>query len=557
MQYSWLPQERREVRIREKPPLVISLQRYARLQANACQADKEQQRQRQQQRQLYEEQLRLGGEELLRRFGGRKLCPTAEEQCRRAQQQQQAEQQLAKQRALEESDAVQREEQLRQRQRIEKAQQLLEQLRPGPRELHCAKQQSQVLRGIIAQRQMQAQFAAAAEQQRTLDRRNYSEQVLNGLEEAQLRLQERRQQLGQHKRDLLKSIEQRQQERSAAKAEQLELARQERQRNELQLKQQLDKERAEQAAKLQQRRQHTLASLEAAEQRRQQMQLLDKVELAICELHNEAKAKLDGLKIDLAKQRVQRRLQRNEQLAKELAPRLHYSAGEDQLRHERQLAEMRRAHSVEQQTARQRRQQMKAERLAMQRSEQEQAEAAKRQAEAQRRDDMDRRVQNELIHVQFKRQQRQEQLRRQHELRAQLDKQEQLRRNEEARPTTNYNRLAQLECLREDAQFMEYAYRLMTEAQAKGCPLRPFVRVLDQYKSQNRIGAEVRIPRHLITKLSMGRRTKGDSSPQQGKETMDQAANEEEEYKRKIEQNLKKIEALLLAESKLKDEPKN
>lgn len=552
MQYSWLPQERRQVRIREKPPLVISLQRYARLQANANKAAEQQRQESQKQRQLSEEQVRLGGEELLRRFAGRNLCATEQEQCRRDRLQQQQEEQLAKERAQEESIAVQREEQLRQKQRIEKAQQLLEQLRPGPRELHCAKLQSEVLRGIIAQRQLQTQFAAANEQQQALDRRIYSEQVLNGLEEAQLRQQQRSQQLGEHKRELLKSIEQRQLERNAEKAEQQELERLERQRNQLQVKQQLDKERTEQAAKVQQRRQYALASLEAAEHQRKQQQLLDKVELTLCEVHNEAKARLDNLKIDLAKQRVQRRLQRNAQLAQQLAPRLHYSASEDQRRHERQLAEMRRTHSVEQQERRQRREQSKAQRLATQQVEQQHAEAAKQQAKLEHSDDVARRLENERIHVQFKRQLRQEQLRRQHELRAQLDKQEQQRRDEQARPETNYNRLAQLECLREDARFVDYAHRLMVEAQTRGCPLQPFMRVLAQYKSANRIGAEVRVPRHLITKLTMGRRTKGDSPA-----AKQQRTSEEDEYNKRIAETLKKIEALVLEDAKPKDEIKN
>jgi len=529
MQYSWLPQERRQVTIREKPPLVISLQRYGRLQWNANQLAREKQLQRQQQQQRYEEQLRLGGEELLRWFAGRKLCRTQQEQCFSAQRRQKQEQEQTKQSSQEASLAEQREEQRRQRERIEKAQQLLEQLRPGPRELLCAKLQSEVMRAVNVQRHLQSQFAAAAQQQRTLDKRIYGEQVLNGLEEAQMRHCEQRRQLGEHKRELLQSIKQRQEERNAAKAKELEIAHQERQRNEQQLKEQLDKERATQAHKLQLRREHALAALEATEQRQQRLQMLEEVEQMQCEVHNEAKAKLDSLKIDQARQRVQRRLQRNEQLAKELAPRLHYSAGEDQARHARQLDEMRRAHSVEQQTRRQRLEKVKSERLAMQRSEQKQAEMAKERAENERREDVERRLQNELIHVQFKRQQRQEQLRRQHELRAQLDKQQQLLLEDQARPGTNYNRLAQLECLREDAFFVDYAHRLMVEAHNKNCPLKPFLRVVEQYKSENRICAEIRIPPHLITKLTMGRRTKGDSLAE--KEQQEKQRNTEGEGK--------------------------
>lgn len=557
MQYSWLPQERRQLRIREKPPLVISLQRYVRLQANAKQEAKAEQLQRSQQQQLQEEQLRRGGEELLLRFEGRNLCPTQEQQCRSAQRRHQEQLQQTKQRVQEENAAERREQQRQQRVRIEKAQKLLEQLRPGPRDLLCAKLQSEVLRGIHAQRELRTQLASVTAKQRTQDQRIYGEQVLNGLEDAQRRHSERLRQLNEHKRELRESIEQRQQERNAVKAQELEMARQERQRNEEQREQQLQKERDAVAAKMQLRRQHAEASLVANEQRRQRLQMLEEVEQLKCDVHNEAKAVLERLKIDQGRQRVQQRWQRNHKLAQELAPRLHYSAGEDQARHKRQLEELRRAHSVEQQTRRQRLQQTREQRQSMQREEQEQAAAEREQEKIERRENVERRLQNELIHLQFQRQQRQEKLRRQCELRAELAKQEKQQKEEQARPDINYNRLAQLEELREDARFVDYALRLMTEARDKGCPLEPFVRTVEQYKHENRIGAEVRIPRHLITRLTMGRRTQGDSpSERSAAEAKAKDSVEEEKYRKSISENLKKIEVLVQDEIKQQKQDK-
>ncbi|XP_060653846.1 trichohyalin [Drosophila nasuta] len=416
------------------------------------------------------------------------------------------------------------------------------------------------MRGINAQRQLQAQFAVATKEQHELDKRIYGEQVLNGLEEAQQRHSERRRQLSEHKQALLESIKERQQQRDAEKLEQHKLALEERRRNQQQLQEQHEKQRAAEAAKLQLRREHALAALVATEQRQQRLRMLEEVEQLQCEVHNEAKSKLDSLKIDLARQRVQRRLQRNEQLAKQLAPRLHYSAGEDQARHERQLAEMRRAHSVEQQTRRQRLEETKKQRQAMQQGEQQEAKLAKERAAAERREDVETRLRNERIHVEFKQQERLEQLRRQRDLRSQLDKQQRELLEEQTRPGTNYNRLAQLECIREDAFFVDYARRLMLEAKEKNCPLKPFLRVVEQYKSENRIGAEVRIPPHLITRLTMGRRTKGDSRAEEkqkkkaAEEGKEPPPDEEEHYMKNIKENLKKIEELVLTEAKEREE---
>lgn len=556
MQYSWLPQERRQLRIREKPPLVISQQRYTRLQANASQAAKAEKLQRHQHQQLQEEQLRKGGEELLQRFGGRNLCRTQEEQCSSAQRRHQEQQEQNKQRVQEDSAAERREQQRQQRVRIEKAQKLLEQLRPGPRDLLCAKLQSEVLRGINAQRELQTQLASVVSKQRTQEQLIYGEQVLNGLEDAQKRHHERQRQLNEHKRELRESIEQRQQERNAAKAQELEEARLERQRNEEQRDQQQQKESVAAAVKMKLRKEHAQASLVANEQRRQRQKMLEEVEQLKCEVHNKAKAVLESLKIDQGRERVRKRLQRNDELAQELAPRLHYSAGEDQARHKRQLEEMRRAHSVEQRTRRQRLQQTKEQRQSMQLEEQEQAAAAREQEKVEQRENVERRLQNELIHVQFQRQQRQEKLRRQCELRAELAKQEQQQKEEQARPDTNYNRLAQLEELREDDVFVDYALRLMTEARDKGCPLEPFVRAVEQYKQENRLCAEVRIPRHLVTRLTMGRRTQGDSAAERiaaEAKMKEKDTAEEAKYRKSIAENLKKIEALVLVEAKEKE----
>ncbi|XP_022229965.2 trichohyalin [Drosophila obscura] len=561
MQYSWLPQERRALIIREKPPLVISNKRFARIQANASQAAKQERQYRQQLRDQAEEQLRAGGEELLRQFGGRKLCITEAEQCRREVQQMREQELVAKRLAEEESAAARREAQRSQKQRIAAAKKLLEQLRPGPRELQCARLQSEVLRSVQAQRQVQVVFTQALERQREQDRRIYHEQVHNGIEEAQRRQAERCQQLGEHKQDLLSAIAERARERQAAKAEEYEQARQERERNQRQLREQQRKDDEKQVARRRQKRQEALASLAMAEQRQQRLLMLEEVEQAQCDIHNEGKGRLEQMKRDIARSRVQQRIQRNEKLALELAPRLHYSAGEDEARHKRQLVEMQKAHSAEQARRRQSREQAKTTRLAIQREAEQLAQASRQQAEADKRDAVDLRLKNDLVHVQFKRQQRQEQLQRMRQLRQQLDEQVRQRHEEETRPDTNYNREAQLECLREDAFFFDYARQLMDEAQARGCPLKPFVRAVGQYKNENRIGAGIRVPPHMVTRLPMGRRTAGDSPAEaevKAKSSVEEAklAEEEQQQRRNIEESLKMIETLMLAEATAKEQSK-
>ncbi|BFF97169.1 trichohyalin [Drosophila madeirensis] len=561
MQYSWLPQERREVIIREKPPLVISNKRFARIQANASQAAKQERLYRLQLREQAEEQLRIGGEELLRQFGGKNLVITKTEECRRELQQQREQELEAKQLAEEEAAAARREAQRTQKERIAAAKKLLEELRPGPRELQCARLQSEVLRSVQAQREVQVVFAQALERKAEQDRRIYDEQVLNGIEDTQRRRSERCQQLREHKQELLGAIAERERERQALKAEEYEQARQERERNQRQLREQQRKEEEMVAARRRQKREEALASLAMAEQRQQRLLMLEEVEQVQCDIHNEAKGRLEQMKQDRARNRIQKRIQRNEKLAQELAPRLHYSACEDGARHKRQLVEMQKAHSAEQAKRRQSREQAKNSRLAIQQEEEQLAQAAKQQAEADKRDAIDRRLKNDLVHVQFKRQQRQEQIQRVRQLRQQLDEQVRQRHEEETRPDTNYNREAQLECLREDAFFFDYARQLMDEAQTRGCPLKPFVRAVGQYKNENRIGAGIRVPPHMVTRLPMGRRTAGDSPAEtevKAKSSAEEAklAEEEEQQRRNIEESLKKIETLVLAEATAKEESK-
>ncbi|XP_068143198.1 trichohyalin [Drosophila tropicalis] len=557
MQYSWLPQERRQIIIREKPPVIISQKRFSRIQTNATQASKIEKQLRNEQRNQYEEQLRLGGEELLRQFGGRKLCITEEEECVRELSQQQKHKEEAARQSLEDSKAARDEEQRRQRERIAKAQQLLEQLRPGPRELQCARLQSEVLGSINAQREVQMEFAKAKQLATERDKCIFQEQVINGIKEAQKNRSERCQQLGEHKMELLKAIAEREKGRKLAKAEEMATARQEREKNQQQLKEHLTKMKETQTAKRHQRREEALASLAMSEQVQQRLQMLDEVEDTQCEVHNQAKGQLEQLKRDHARNRIEQRLRRNDQLAQNLAPRLHYSAGQDHARYERQLEEMRKAHSAEQAKRQQLRQAAKTQRLNIQKQEKELVKASKQQAAQERQQAIELRLKNDLIQVQFKREQHQEHLRRMHELRQQLDKQVQQRHEEETRPGRNYNREAQLECLREDVFFFDYARQLMDEAQAKGHPLKPFIRAVGQYKNDNRIGAGIRIPPHLVTRLTMGRRTEGDSQaekqPSETNEKEKTMSQEEAEHKKKITEDLKKIEDFILAEAKLKE----
>jgi len=329
------------------------------------------------------------------------------------------------------------------------------------------------------------------------------------------------------------------------------------------LKEQQDKEKELQASRQRLKKEEALASLVMSDQRQKRLLMLEEIEQVQCDIHNKAKGHLEQLKRDRAKQRVEQRIRRNEKLAKELAPRLHYSAREDEERHKRQLEEMRKVHSAEQAKRRESREEAKNARLAVQREEEELARRMRQKAAEDRKEAEKLRLQNDLTNVQFMKQQRQEHLQRIRELRRDLDDQVKKRIEEETRPGTNYNREAQLEELREDAFFFDYARQLMDEAKAKGCPLKPFIRAVGQYKNDNRIGAEIRIPRHMITRLPMGRRTQGDSQAE-GKEKSlkDQEPNanelskEEKLLRQKIKENLKKIEDLVLQEGKAKKNPK-
>lgn len=343
----------------------------------------------------------------------------------------------------------------------------------------------------------------------------------------------------------------------------MEEALKERERNERMMKDQQAKEKELQAAKQRKKKDEALASLVMSDQRQKRLQMLEEMEQVRCDIHNKAKGDLEQLKRDRAKERVEQRIRRNEKLAKELAPRLHYSAQEDEERHKRQLEEMRKVHSAEQAKWRKSKEQAKNARLAVQREEEELAKKSRQKAEEDRRLAEEQRLQNHLTNVQFKRQQREEHIQRIRKLRQDLDEQVKKRIEEETRPGTNYNREAQLEELREDAFFFDYAHQLMDEAQAKGCPLKPFIRAVGQYKNDNRIGAEIRIPRHMITRLPMGRRTQGDSQAEGKEKPSDkqepnskELSKEEKLLRQKIQENLKKIEELVLQEGKDKDDQK-
>jgi len=193
--------------------VVLSSSRFQRIRANATQAAKQEQLHQQQLRNEADEKLRIGGEELLRKFAGRNLCISREEECARELKQMQDEHLEAKRLAEEEAKASRLEHQKTRRERIEAAQKLLEQLRPGPRELQCARLQSEVMRSVNVQREVQAEFAKATRRQEELDRKIFQEQVLRGFEDAQLRHREQCQTLAEHKKDLLQLIAERERER--------------------------------------------------------------------------------------------------------------------------------------------------------------------------------------------------------------------------------------------------------------------------------------------------------------------------------------------------------
>lgn len=152
--------------------------------------------------------------------------------------------------------------------KIAKAQQMLERLKPGPRELHSAVLQSEVLRARNIQRSINEEFKKAIKLQESETQKRCENQGMSWINDEQRRLAERQKNTNSYKQELLQTISENQRQKAEQKKQMIREQQTARDNIDSEMRAQIAKEKAIMEKKKAVLRKNALEAMKMVEQRR-------------------------------------------------------------------------------------------------------------------------------------------------------------------------------------------------------------------------------------------------------------------------------------------------
>ncbi|XP_067637680.1 calponin homology domain-containing protein DDB_G0272472 isoform X2 [Eurosta solidaginis] len=464
-------------------------------------------------------------------------------------------------------------EERKRNEKLAKAQNLIEQLKPGPKQLQSAAMQSEVLRARNVQRNINKEFEKAVKRQECMDALACEHQALAFIQEDQQRQQERQQNMNAYKRDVFKSMTETCRQRIEQKKLQIREERAAREAMDQEIKAQIEKEKAIMEKKRAALRKNALEAMKMVEQRRLRERMTEEIEDRLCAVYNLGKQDIDAAKKEEETKKPTAEDQTKQEMQAQFLScvQAKYEAAEDD-RIRRDISRMQLKFTAEEQEKIRKDKAAKQARIEAYMRELQQQKEAKRRAEEEKRYEMATRFKNSELNRLFEEAQKQKGLNQIKENRITIKEQieNKLRMEEEDKE------LMRMACQnnddeREDKFFFEYARNLMEDAHKKQRPLYPFVKVVEQYKRDRGIDCERKTPKHLLSHINIGTCQPGDSQADAAESTLNKhktaksahagsptecsnsaavAAKMEKSDKESILENCLKISELIAADAK-------
>lgn len=149
----------------------------------------------------------------------------------------------------------------------------MDRLKPGPRELHSAVLESEVLRARNVQRNINEEFEKAVQKQEIENLKHCSDASMTWIGEEQKRLVEKQKNTISYKKELLQTINENQKQRSEQRKQMIKEQQAAREATDLEVKAQIEKEKAIMEKKRAALRKNALEAMKMVEQRRLRKQI--------------------------------------------------------------------------------------------------------------------------------------------------------------------------------------------------------------------------------------------------------------------------------------------
>ncbi|XP_004524991.1 golgin subfamily A member 6-like protein 6 [Ceratitis capitata] len=494
-------------KIGNKKPIVLSSQRFNKLLNNANQTEKLRAQKEIEEEQKYKEYLKEGSDQLVAQFKGN-IQRTQDEKL--AEIKSHMEEKLTK--MQEDFHRSKENEERKRAEKLAKAQNIMEQLKPGPKQLHSAAMQSEVLRARNVQRNINKEFEKAIKQQECMDKIVCQQQALGFMQEDIERQMERQKNMNTYKKEMLQTINETGKQRADMKKQIIKEQQAAREAMDQEIKAQIEREKAIMEKKRAALRKNALEAMKMVEQRRLRERMTEEIENRLCTVYNLGKQDLDAAKTQSDKKPTPEVEKKQEMQAQFLRCIQAKTEQEDEERVRRDISRMQLKFTAEEQEKIRKDKAAKQARIEAYMRELQQQKEAKRRADEEMRYEVATRFKNCEMNRLFEEAQKQKRLATVQDTRKTLKEQmEQKKRLEKEDQEVLRTSCESKNDEREDKFFFEYARNLMEDAYKKERPLYPFVKVVQQYKRERGIDCERKTPKHLLSQVNIGVRQPGDS----------------------------------------------
>ncbi|XP_055914316.1 CAP-Gly domain-containing linker protein 1-like [Eupeodes corollae] len=486
-----------------KKPLVIKASKYRKMVSVITGHDLD--KKAAEEEQIHKNYLKKGSDELVAKWG-RSFKQTQEQkhidmEAKFAEKNQKEKEEFQK--VKEKDDNIRRE-------KIARAEELVQKLKPGPKELKSAAMQSETLKARAFQRNINKEFEETLKKQNVEKALQMERQAMPWIEEEQKRISNSIQRNNQNKAELLNTINEKARQKTENMAKTVAAEKEANNLCDKEIKAQINREQELLKRKREALRKNALEAMIMVEQRRAREQYQDKLQGQLISIYNEGKKKMEDIKKDHEAQARQDQAQRNALNAQKLLAVLPDTIKEEENRLRKDISTIQLQFSAQEKEKIQRSRQQKYARIQEYFKEFNAKKELEQRKIEENRFALANRLKNDEVNVAFAEKQMQEKIKNAQAMRKSLREQIEERKLTEAEEKEYDKKLSTVNFEKDDNFFFDYAKKLVADAVKKDRPLYPFVKAVNQYKKDNLIDSDRKLPPHLESHLCIGVKTSED-----------------------------------------------
>lgn len=409
----------------------------------------------------------------------------------------------------EEYQKIKNKEEQERREKIARAEEIAQKLKQGPKELKTAAMTSEIMQAREIQRNINKEFEEAYKKEINDNILEKERQAMPWIAEDRDRTAITLQRNKENQAEVLKQIKEKALLKAETAAKTLAAEKEEHSLCDKEIKAQIEKEQALLKRKRETLRKNALEAMIMVEQRRAREQYQDSIQCQLMCIYNEGKKKIQQIRKAQVKQDLQDHAQRNALNADKLAALKPDNTIEEENRLRKDISTIQLQFTAQEKEKIQRSRQQKYARIQEYfRELNAQKEREQRKTE-ETRFAMCNRFKNEEVNAAFFEKQKQEKIQKTEAVRKALTEQIQQRKIIDAEEKEYDKKISAISNSfeKDDDFFFDYADKLVAHAVKKERPLLPFVKAINNYKKNNEIDIERKLPPHLVTNLRIGLKT--------------------------------------------------